>query len=264
MRVPGVARVSGAHQERVVMGEEPSYEDLAKRVETLEKTTCDYEQIEAQLLKLSHAVDQSPSAIMITDASGGIEYVNPRFTEITGFTAEEVLGKNAAALGNQSSEEKQNMWEVITSGGVWRGEFHNKKKNGQYYWERASISSLKSKTNAITHYVKISEDITELKEAQKALKQSEQQHYQDQRSMAVLKFANDLALKLMDELRNPLTAIGGFANRITQKDCRSEKLSEYAQIIFDQSQKLDAALNRALNYLRSASEKSAFSDLPEV
>ena len=57
--------------------------------------------------------------------------------------------------------------------------------------------------------------------------------------MAVLKFANDLALKLMDELRNPLTAIGGFANRITQKECTSDKLSEYSQIIFEQSQKLD-------------------------
>lgn len=237
------------------MAKKTSYQDLAKRVEELEKTTCDYEQMEAQLLKLSHAVEQSPSAIMITDASGAIEYVNPRFTEMTGLLGEEVIGKNAAELGKQSSEDKQDMWNVIKSGGVWHGEFHNRKKTGEYYWERASISSLKSKTNAITNYVKISEDITELKEAQKALMESEQQRYQDQKSMAVLKFANDLALKLMDELRNPLTAIGGFANRITQKDFTSEKLSDYAQIIFEQSQKLDAALNRALNYLRSASEK---------
>jgi len=69
------------------------------------------------------------------------------------------------------------------------------------------------------------------------------------------KCANDLALKLMDELRNPLTAIGGFARRITKQDCTSEKLSEYSDIILEQSQKLDAALNRALNYLRSTSEK---------
>ncbi|MBN1842133.1 MAG: PAS domain S-box protein [Deltaproteobacteria bacterium] len=237
------------------MAKKTSYQDLATRVEELEKTTCDYEQMEAQLLKLSHAVEQSPSAIMITDASGAIEYVNPRFTEMTGLLGEKVIGKNAAELGKQSSEDKQNMWNVIKSGGVWHGEFHNRKKTGEYYWERASISCLKSKTNAITHYIKISEDITELKEAQKALMESEQQRYQDQKSMAVLKFANDLALKLMDELRNPLTAIGGFANRITQKDFTGEKLSDYAQIIFEQSQKLDAALNRALNYLRSASEK---------
>jgi PAS domain S-box-containing protein len=238
------------------MGEKHSYEDLARRVEELEETTCDFEQIEAQLLKLSHAVEQSPSAIMITDASGHIEYVNPRFTEITGFFGEEVIGINAAELGRQSPKEEQNMWDVIKSGAVWHGEFHNRKKSGEYYWERASISSLKSKTNAITNYVKISEDITELKEAQKALKKSEQQRYQDQKSMAVLKFANDLALKLMDELRNPLTAIGGFANRIIQKDCTSEKLPEYAHIIFEQSQKLDAALNRALEHLKGAAKEA--------
>jgi PAS domain S-box-containing protein len=246
------------------MAKKTNCKDLARRVEELEKTTCDYEQIEAQLLKLSHAVEQSPCAIMITDASGGIEYVNPRFTEMTGFLGKEVIGKNAAELGDQSSEEEQNMWEVITSGGVWHGEFHNKKKNGEYYWERASISSLQSTANAITHFVKISEDISELKETQKALKKSEQQRYQDQKSMAVLKFANDLALKLMDELRNPLTAIGGFANRITRKDCTNEKFADYVQIIFKESQKLDAALNRALNYLQSASEKSAALDEPEA
>jgi PAS domain S-box-containing protein len=240
---------------RKVMGKKPTYEDLVKRVEELEKATCDHDQIEARLLKLSHAVEQSPSAIMITDASGVIEYVNPRFTQITGFSADEVMGKNASELGNQSSEEEQKMWAVIQSGGVWRGEFYNKKKNGQTYWERASISSLKSKQNAITHYVKVSEDVTELKEAQQALEKSEQERLQDHKRMAVLKFANDLALKLMDELRNPLTAIGGFAYRITQKDCRSEKLSEYARIIFEQSQKLDAALNRALAHLKSAAQK---------
>jgi PAS domain S-box-containing protein len=245
-----------ADHKRASMATNNSYEDLAKRVEELEKTTCDYEQIEAQLLKLSHAVEQSPSAIMITDAFGNIEYVNPRFTEFTGFASEEAIGKNATELGEQSSEEERNMWEVIKSGKVWHGEFHNRKKNGEYYWERASISSLKSKTDKITHYVKISEDVTELKEARKALKKSEQQRYRDQKSMAVLKFANDLALKLMDELRNPLTAIGGFANRIIQTDCNSEKLSDYANIIFEQSKKLDEALNRALTYLRSASEKS--------
>lgn len=241
---------------RKIMGKRPSYEDLAKRVEALEKATCDYDQIEAQLLKLSHAVEQSPSAIMITDASGSIEYVNPRFTEITGFTAEEVFGKDAAKLGEQSSEEKQKMWDMIQSGGVWHGEFYNKKKNGQYYWERASISSLKTKQDTITHYVKISEDVTELKEAQKALKKSEQERLQDHKRMAVLKFANDLALKLMDELRNPLTAIGGFANRIIQRDCSSEKFSGYAKIIYEQSQKLDAALNRALAHLKSAAQKN--------
>jgi nitrogen-specific signal transduction histidine kinase len=74
--------------------------------------------------------------------------------------------------------------------------------------------------------------------------------------MALLKFANDVAMKLMDELRNPLVAIGGFAKRIAQKDQPKDKLSEYGQIIFQQAKKLDSALNRALAHLRAASEES--------
>lgn len=108
----------------------------------------------------------------------------------------------------------------------------------------------------ITHYVKISEDITELKEARAAIQESEKRRYQDQKRMAVLKFANDVALKLMDELRNPLVAIGGFAKRMAQKDQPKDKLCEYGQIIFQQSKKLDSALNRALAHLRGASEES--------
>ena len=73
--------------------------------------------------------------------------------------------------------------------------------------------------------------------------------------MDVLKFANDMALKLMDELRNPLVAIGGFARRIAERDHPQDKLAEYAQIMFQQSKKLDSALNRALAHLKTASEK---------
>jgi signal transduction histidine kinase len=163
---------------------------------------------------------------------------------------------DAGDLGEQPNEEEQHMWAVIKSGGVWQGEFYNKKKNGAPYWERASISALRNEENVITHYVKISEDITELKQARAALQESEKRRYQDQKRMAVLEFANDVALKLMDELRNPLVAIGGFARRIAQRDQPKDKLSEYGQIIFQQSKNLDSALNRALAHLRTASEES--------
>lgn len=238
------------------MADKPTYEELEERLKELERRTCDYGQIKQEWLKLSHAVEQSPSAIIITDQNGLIEYVNPKFTEISGYTSDEASGMDAGDLGEQPNEEEQHMWDVIKSGGVWQGEFYNKKKNGDRYWERASISALKNEENVITHYVKISEDITELKQARAALQESEKRRYQDQKRMAVLKFANDVALKLMDELRNPLVAVGGFARRIAQKDQPKDKLSEYGQIIFQQSKKLDSALNRALAHLRAASEKS--------
>jgi PAS domain S-box-containing protein len=238
------------------MADKPTYEELEERLGELERQTCDYGQIKQEWLTLSHAVEQSPNAIIITDQNGLIEYVNPKFTEISGYTSEEASAMYASDLGEQSDEEKKQMWDAIKLGGVWRGEFHNKKKNGDRYWERATISALRDEESVITHYVKISEDITELKQARAALQESEKRRYQDQKRMAVLKFANDVALKLMDELRNPLVAIGGFAKRIAQKDHSKDKLSEYGQIIFQQSKKLDSALNRALAHLRAASEES--------
>ena len=238
------------------MANRPTYEELEDRLKELERQTCDYGQIKQEWLKLSHAVEQSPSAIIITDHDGFIEYVNPKFTEISGYASEEVSGMNAGDLGEQPTEEKQKMWDILKSGGVWQGEFYNKRKNGDRYWERASISALRDEENVITSYVKISEDITELKQARAALRESEKRRYQDQKRMAVLKFANDVALKLMDELRNPLVAIGGFARRIARKDQPKDKLSQYGQIIFQQSKKLDSALNRALAHLKAASEGS--------
>jgi PAS domain S-box-containing protein len=237
------------------MEKRPSYEQLEQRMRELEDATCNLEEIEKELVKLSHAMEQSPSAIMITDYLGVIEYVNPRFTEVTGYSSEETKGKSAAQLGKQSPEEEKQMWEALKSGKVWRGEFHNIKKNGEYYWERASISPIRDKDDVITHFVKISEDITELKRAQEALQESEKRRYEDEKRLAVLKFANDVSLELMDQLRNPLTSIGGFAKRIAKKGCSGDRASEYAHIIFEESKKLDAALNRALAHLRSASEQ---------
>jgi PAS domain S-box-containing protein len=238
-----------------MMTGKPSCEELEAKLAELEKQTCDYDEIKQKLVKLSHAVEQSPSAIVITDTQGLIEYVNPRFTKMTGYSSQDALGMNAADLGEQPREEEQRMWDVIRSGSVWQGEFLNKRKDGGTYWERASISALRDEQDVITHYVKISEDVSDFKEAQEALRESEKRRYEDQKRMAVFKFANDMALKLMDELRNPLVAIGGFARRIAEKDYPHNKLSEYARIMFEQSKKLDSALNRALAHLKATSEK---------
>lgn len=120
---------------------------------------------EERLLKLSHAVEQSPSSIIITDTRGNIEYVNAQFTRLTGYTLEEVLGKNPKFLksGDTLPEEYNRLWEMITSGKEWRGEFHNKKKNGESYWEYASISPIRNPEKTITNFIAIKEDITERK-----------------------------------------------------------------------------------------------------
>ena len=128
------------------------------------------------LLTLSTAIEQSPSVVVITDLQGDIEYVNPKFTELTGYKKEEVLGKNPRILKSGHFRDKiyKEMWEQISNGGEWRGEFHNKKKNGDLYWEAASISSIRDSNREIKHYLAVKEDITERKSIEEALSKSEQ------------------------------------------------------------------------------------------
>jgi len=129
--------------------------------------------LEAELRKFSRAVEQSPSTVMITDLAGNIEYVNPKFTELTGYTLDEVRGRNPRFLksGHTPDEEYARMWRTISSGGEWRGELHNVKKNGERYWESARMAPIKNADGQITHYIALKEDITARKAAEDALRQ---------------------------------------------------------------------------------------------
>ncbi len=120
-------------------------------------------------------IDQNPSSIVITDINGIIEYVNPKFTEISGYTLQEAVGKNPRLLktGYTSPEVYKELWDTITGGNVWRGEFRNRKKSGEEYWEEASISPIKSSEGVITRFVGVKEDVTPRKLAEQALKESE-------------------------------------------------------------------------------------------
>lgn len=121
--------------------------------------------------RLSQAVEQSPVSIMITDLEGRITFVNPKFTQITGYTAEEVLGQNPRLLksGTSESDGYQVLWQTISSGGTWCGELCNKRKNGELYWESASISPILDEKGIISAYLAVKEDITTRKQAEEAL-----------------------------------------------------------------------------------------------
>ncbi|MGA2141788.1 MAG: PAS domain S-box protein, partial [Brevinematales bacterium] len=127
-----------------------------------------------EIRKLSFAIEQSPSCIIITDISGSIEYVNSRFEELTLYSREEVIGRNPGILksGDMPAKDYAHLWNTIKNGGTWRGFFHNKKKNGDLYWESASISPIKNGEGVITHFIALKEDITEKKSAEEKLQKT--------------------------------------------------------------------------------------------
>jgi PAS domain S-box-containing protein len=130
---------------------------------------------EEQIRKLSSAVEQSPSVVVITNFAGDIEYVNPKFTKLTGYEFEEVKYKNSRILKSGKTDPViyEVLWESITAGHEWRGELQNKKKNGEFYWESISISPLRDCENKITHFIAVKEDITQRKHAEEATRRAE-------------------------------------------------------------------------------------------
>jgi PAS domain S-box-containing protein len=144
---------------------QPAYLAMLRNVTTRKQS-------EVQLRKLSRAVEQSASIVFITDTSGNIEYINPKFTEVTGYSVAEVIGKNPRLLksGATQSETYRTLWSTIISGGEWRGELLNRKKDGEPYWVSASMSPIKDAEGITTHFLAIEEDITVRKRVEEALR----------------------------------------------------------------------------------------------
>jgi len=124
--------------------------------------------VEKELKKLTVAINNSPAIVVITDLGSNIEYVNPKFTKVTGYTYEEVLGKNPRILksGEQPKKFYKEMWEKLSSNQEWKGQFHNRKKNGELIWEFAQIAPVFDTNGKKINYIKIAEDITERKQAE--------------------------------------------------------------------------------------------------
>lgn len=128
---------------------------------------------ETQLQKVLQAIEQSSASVVITDLKGDIEYVNPAFTKLTGYTYEESIGKNPRILktGHTNPDEYRNLWHNLTTYKEWHGEFCNKKKNGELYWEYAVISPIVNKQGEITNFIAVKENITERKKMQEDQKE---------------------------------------------------------------------------------------------
>lgn len=180
-----------------------------------------------KLLEISQAVEQSPISIIITDKNGLVIYANPKFEEISGYSLDEVKGKNPNILksGYTSNKEYELLWDSIKSGHKWQGEFHNRNKSGELYWEYATISAIKNENGEIINFLALKEDIDDRKKIEEKLR--------------------NISWKQNHEIRAPLTTILGIISAMKYKISIEEKLL-FLNKLEEASQKLDIALKATI------------------
>jgi len=195
-----------------------------------------------ELRKLSRAVIQSTVSISITDVEGNIEYVNPQFTNLSGYAFDEVVGRNTRILksGKHPGSFYKELWDTILSGKEWHGEIQNKKKNGELYWASAGISSLVNDEGEITHFVAVKEDITERKNLINDLIVAKEKAEAADRLKTA--FINNIS----HEIRTPLNGILGFGSFLSQNNISDNERETYRQLLEKSSERL---LNTITDYV---------------
>ncbi len=215
-----------------------------------------------QLLKLSHVIEQSPSIVMITDTSGLIEYINPTFTTVTGYQMNEVVGQPPSILssGETSHADYQTLWNMVEAGGIWHGEFHNRKKSGELYWESAAISAVRDEEGSNLFYVAVKQDISEQKKLQKQVVQQQKEKMQYEKLAAV----GRMAAMMAHDLRNPLSSIKIALKILTRKLAEDEQTVELTELALDQVDYMDSLMEDVLSYSRQGKLNAEWFDPAEV
>ncbi len=199
-----------------------------------------------QLKKMSAAVEQSPTVVVITDSQGTIEYVNPMFTELTGYSAEEAKGKNTRILqsGLTPKSVYDELWKTILSCNIWRGEWQNKKKNGELFWESVVISAIQNPEGVITNFVAVKEDITRQKKMLAELIASKE-HAEESDRLKSAFLAN-----ISHEIRTPMNGILGFSELLKEPDITMEEQAEYVDLIQQSGQRMLNLINDLIDISR--------------
>jgi len=231
-------------------------DDLERRVEErtqkLTQEVAERKQAEANARKLSRAVEQSPAMTIITDLKGHIEYVNPRFTNVTGYRFEDVAGKTPRILrsGETPPGIYRELWATITSGREWQGELHNRKKNKTLYWATVSISPITDKDGTLTHFLGSAEDITERRQADDEAKR----HRNALAHFGRVSSLGEMATSLAHELNQPLTVISGCAqfclDRLRSDKSKPEDLLDSLRQAAEQAERANQIVRRVRNFIQ--------------
>ncbi len=208
--------------------------------------------LEEDTRKLLRAIEQSPSIVTITDKKGLIEYVNPKFTEVTQYTLDEVQGRNPKFLksGETPLQAYNQMWELICTGGEWRGEIHNRRKNGDLYWAAATLSGLRDPEGNIVNYLSVQEDITE----RKRLEAEVEMRNRELSESHTLAKMGQMASMIAHDLRNPLSSVK-MSLQILSRSASGEEAKELGQIGQEQVLFMEDIITDMLDYSRPSALK---------
>ncbi len=203
-------------------------------------------QVGEKLKIISKAVEQTPAVVVITDRDGNIEYVNPKFTALTGYSPEEALGENPRILksGEMQQDVYEDLWQTILAGREWRGEFLNKKKNGELYWENASISPVINERGDIAHFVAVKEDVTEKKKLWSQLVEAKEKAEESDRLKSCF-LAN-----ISHEIRTPMNGILGFSTLLKEPLLSGEEKEQYIELIHESGKRMLSIINNLIDISR--------------
>ncbi len=208
----------------------------------------DRKQAEAERERLLSAVEQSREIFIITDAEGTIQYVNPAFTTITGYLREETLGQNPRMLksGEQDAAFYEDLWQTISNGRPWQGRFVNKRKDGSFYTEEATISPVRDAFGQIVNYVGVKHDITQQLRVHNEKLQLEAQFQQAQKLESIGRLAGGVA----HDLNNLLSPIIGYSEILLDDFREDSEQKESIEAIIQAGMRARDLVNQLLAFSR--------------